>query len=89
MDIPEPGIVFRLPGKIHHRDKSTASTIGHIILDVKTTGERSAGKPHAAFDVAEAGNVTWSRCCDTRGRKGELTGKTNFDLNRRASIRPY
>ncbi|MGC1449252.1 MAG: hypothetical protein WA830_04365, partial [Candidatus Sulfotelmatobacter sp.] len=25
---------------------------------MKQTGKRSAGKPHAAFDVAEAGNVT-------------------------------
>jgi hypothetical protein len=33
--------------------------------------------------------VAWSRCCDTRNRKGEATGNTNFDLNRRASLRPY
>ena len=32
--------------------------IGPINLDVKKTGKRSAGKPHAAFDVAGAGNVT-------------------------------
>ena len=31
---------------------------GPINLDVKQTGERSAGKPQAAFDVAGAGNVT-------------------------------
>jgi hypothetical protein len=47
------------------------------------------GNPHAAFDVAGAGNVAWSRWCDTRRRKGEKTGNTNFDLNRRASPRPY
>ena len=47
------------------------------------------GNPHAAFDVAGAGNVAWSRCCDTRRRKGEMTGNTNFDLHRRASPRPY
>jgi hypothetical protein len=35
------------------------------------------------------GNVAWSRCCDTRNRKGEATVSTNFDLNRRASPRPY
>ena len=40
------------------------------------TGERSAGNPHAAFDAAGAGNVAWSRCCDTRNRKGEATGNT-------------
>jgi hypothetical protein len=32
---------------------------------------------------------TWSRCCDTRRRKGERLGNTNFDLNRRVSPRPY
>jgi hypothetical protein len=63
--------------------------IGPINLDAKQTGERSAGKPHAAFDVAGTGNVAGSRCCDTRGRKGETTGNTNFDLTRRASLRPY
>ena len=52
-------------------------------------GERSAGNPHAAFDVAGAGNAARSRYCDTRRRKGETTGNTNIDLNRRASPRPY
>ena len=33
--------------------------------------------------------MAWSRCCDTRKRKGERTGNTNFDLHRRASPRPY
>jgi hypothetical protein len=47
------------------------------------------GNPHAAFDVAGAGNVAWSRWCDTRRRKGEPTGNTNIDLNRRVSPRPY
>jgi hypothetical protein len=47
------------------------------------------GNLHAAFDVAGAGNVAWSRWCDTRRRKGEPTGNTNFDLNRRVSPRPY
>ena len=47
------------------------------------------GNPHAAFDAAGAGNVAWSRWCDTRRRKSEATGNTNFDLNRRASPRPY
>src|SRR5271157_2383470 len=40
-------------------------------------------------DAAGAGNVAWSRWCDTRRRKSEPTGNTNFDLNRRASPRPY
>ena len=33
--------------------------------------------------------MAWSRSCDTRRRKGEPTGNTNIDLNRRASLRPY
>ena len=36
--------------------ESTAGQLGHISLDKKTTGKRSAGKPHAAFDEAGAGN---------------------------------
>src|SRR5271166_5858960 len=40
-------------------------------------------------DASRAGNVAWSRWCDTRRRKSEPTGNTNFDLNRRASPRPY
>jgi hypothetical protein len=56
---------------------------------VKQAGERSAGKPHAAFDEAGTGNAVRSRCCDTRNRKGEPTGNTNFDLTWRASPRPY
>ena len=47
------------------------------------------GNLHAAFDVAGAGNGAWSRWCDTLRRKGEPTGNTNFDLNRRVSPRPY
>src|SRR3954466_5453973 len=45
-----------------------------ISLDVKRMGERSAGNPHAAFDVAGAGN----------GARGEVSGRRG-----RASPRPY
>src|SRR3984893_19178234 len=78
----------RLQGSVVYAE-SCPSTIGPITLEVKQTGERSAGNPHAAFDVAGAGNVAWSRWCDTRRRKGEPTGNTNIDLNRRVSPRPY
>src|ERR1700724_3074455 len=71
------------------RAESRLGRIGPISLGAKQTGERRAGNPHAAFDVAGIGNVAWSRCCDTRRRKGETTGNTNIDLNRRASPRPY
>src|SRR6516162_8696456 len=63
--------------------------IGPISFEAKQTGERNARNWHVAFDAAGAGNVAWSRCCDTRRRKSELTGNTNFDVNRRASLRPY
>jgi hypothetical protein len=69
--------------------ESRPGRIGPISLGLKQTGERSAGNLHAAFDEAGAGNVARSRWCDTRRRKGETTGNTNFDLNRRASPRPY
>ncbi len=82
------GAVQRLQGS-PARAESRSGRIGPISLGAKQTGERSAGNPHAAFDVAGAGNVAWSRCCDTRKRKGEITGNTNIDLNRRASPRPY
>src|SRR5271166_6520268 len=59
-------------------------------LSPETAGLRlDAGNPHAAFDEAGAGNAAWSRWSDTRRRKSEPTGNTNFDLNRRARLRPY
>jgi hypothetical protein len=54
---------------------------GHIKLGVKSIGKPSAVTPHAGFDVAGGGNVAWSRCCDTRRLKGELTGNTKVDLH--------
>ena len=54
--------------------ESRPGTIGPISLDVKQMGERSAGNPHAAFDVEGTGDVARSKL---------------FGLNRRASPRPY
>src|SRR6516165_9115012 len=71
--------VQRLQGSVVYAE-SCPSTIGPITLEVKQTGERSAGNLHAAFDVAGAGNAARSRYCDTRRRKGETTGNTNIDL---------
>jgi hypothetical protein len=42
------------------------------------------GNPHAAG----AGTVVWSRWCDTRRRKSDPTGNTNFDLNRPPVLDP-
>ena len=54
--------------------ESCPGRIGPISLGAKQTGERSAGNPHAAFDVAGAGNVV---------------RLFNLDQYRRASPRPY
>ena len=43
------------------RAESRPSRIGPINLDVKQMGDRNAGNPHVAFDVAGAGDVAWSR----------------------------
>ena len=51
------------------RAESRLSRIGPISLGVKQMGARRAGNPHAACDVAGAGNAEWSRWCDTRRRK--------------------
>ncbi len=62
--------------------------IGPIKLDAKHTGKRSAGNPHAAFDVEGAGNgVTVG---STRARRGKPRTQTRADLlDHRASPRPY
>jgi hypothetical protein len=52
------GAVQRLPGPAQRFAESTPSLIGPITLEAKRAGERSAGKPPAAFDEAGAGNVT-------------------------------
>ena len=54
--VSAPGRVQQLPGTTATAE-STPSTIGRITLGMKRAGKRSAGKPHAAFDVAGAGNV--------------------------------
>ncbi len=43
-------------GGVGCKSESAANSIGLITLGVKPLGKRSAGKPHAAFDVAGAGN---------------------------------
>ncbi len=88
MGVRNPEAVRWLSGSARYAE-SRSGEIGPINLGVKQTGERRAGNPHTAFEVAETGNVVWSRCCDTRRRKGRATGNTNIDLNRRASLRPY
>ena len=38
--------------------ESAANPIWHISFSKKLIGKRSAGKPHAAFDVAGVGNIS-------------------------------
>ena len=52
--------VQRLSSATRQAD-SRPGRIGPISLDVKHMGERSAGNPHAAFDVEGAGNVARHR----------------------------
>ena len=84
MAVPNSEAVQWLPSGSTSAE-SRSGRIGPISLEAKQTGERSAGNPHAAFDEAGAGNVARPRWCDTRRRKSEPTGNTNFGLNRRAS----
>ena len=54
-----PRVVQQLPGTATGTTtESRPGTIGHIILDTKQAGERSAANPHAAFDAAGTGDVT-------------------------------
>ena len=56
--------------------ESRSSRIGQISLEVKQTGERSAGNPHAACDVEGAGNVARSGCLGQLARQSStLPGK--------------
>jgi len=67
---------------------SGASMIGLINLGTKCAGTRSAGNPHAACDVAGAGNgIT---IIPSRARKGKPWIQTRAVLTGyRASSRPY
>lgn len=48
--------LLRLQSEILPRTESITSSIGHISFGKKLPGKRSAGKSHAAFDVADDGN---------------------------------
>ena len=55
-EVRNAGPIRWLQSSSQLESESAASTIGHITLDAKPSGKRSAGKPHAAFEVAGAGN---------------------------------
>ena len=67
------------------RCESAPDRIGPITLDAKQTGKRSAGDPHAAFEVAGAGDVTMGAGLRTNAK---AVGATTGPYRRRASPRP-
>src|SRR5271167_3565554 len=85
MAVPNSEAVQWLPSGSTSAE-SRSGRIGPIILEAKQTGERCARNPHAAFDEAGAGNVARPRWCDTRRRKSEPTGNTNFGLRTSATL---
>ncbi len=60
--------------------------IGLITLGAKQAGKRSAGNPHAAFDVAGAGNVIMAAGLRAIAKAVELPPAP---VGARASSRPY
>ncbi len=63
--------------------------IGLITFGAKWTGERSAGKPHAAFEVAGAGNgVTVGSLRARKGKPGTQTRPRPNGPPRQPSILP-
>src|SRR3954453_18988695 len=57
MAVRDAGAVQRLPGPARSAE-STPGLMGPITLSAKHAGERNAGNPPVAFDVAGAGDGT-------------------------------
>jgi len=62
--------------------------IGHINLDMKQTGERNAGNPHVAFDVAGAGNGFTNELMRHSQRKRGETDRLSLRIPRQSSTLP-
>jgi hypothetical protein len=69
--------VQRISGSSSICAESTPSLIGLITPDTKQTGKRSAGKPHAAFDVAGAGNMAMVAGLRSKAKAMELPPAPN------------
>jgi hypothetical protein len=67
---------------------SRSGLIGHITLDVKCAGARSAGNPHATCEVAGAGNQVTVRLVRHSQRKRGAMDRPDLRTNG-ASPRPY
>ncbi len=63
---------------------SAPSSIGLITLGTKQTGERSAGNPHAPFEVAGTGNGATDH--PTRARRGKPRTQTRAILRATAPV---
>jgi hypothetical protein len=74
-------------------DRASDSTIGRTLKKHSPVASETAmGHPaeaNSAFVAAMEDVLAVYTRPDTRKRKSEPTGNTNFDLNRRASLRPY
>ena len=62
--------------------------IGHITLGTKQTGERNAGKPHVAFDVAGAGNGFMNELMRHSQRERGATDRLTLRIPRQFSTLP-
>jgi hypothetical protein len=62
--------------------------IGHINLGMKQTGERNAGNPHVAFDVAGAGNGFTNELMRHSQRKRGETDRLSLRIPRQSSTLP-
>ena len=78
MDIRIAGAVQRLQATASGTAESGSSYIGHITLDAKATGERSAGNPHAPFDAAGIGNQFTARLVRHSQRKRGATDRPDL-----------
>src|SRR5215218_9276674 len=80
--------LFGVPRVVYvHHLGSRSGLIGHITLDVKCAGARSAGNPHATCDVAGAGNQFTVRLVRHSQRKRGATDRPDL-RNHGASPRP-
>ena len=69
--------------------ESAPGLIGRITLGMKRAGVRSAGNPHAAYDVAEAGNGVKGRTEAPGDGESLRPTATPRPCGYRASFRPY
>ena len=67
---------------------SGGHTVGHITRAVKSAGKRSAGNPHAPFEVAGAGNGSMVRLLRHSQRKRRAPARSHLPVLRLPSTLP-